>query len=369
VVGLVAVTYRIHAGERPAEVALRDLNLVVRAHWDHDLDEVAARERYGARRTAVELVDDPGQADAVVLPTFWSRTVLDEAHRLAAVARDADRPFVIFGDLDPEPLVPIASALLLHPGLHRSTVRPSMAAALPVTCADRLALRGGLTVRPKPDRPVVGFCGQGAATLASRARRTATVAAARLAHRRGRLAEVPPPWRSHVALRARALDALRRHPGIEDRFAVRDRYRAGVRGTADLAAHPTTIEFDRNVAETDYTLCVRGTGNFSVRFYEALSFGRVPVLVDTDSMLPFEHRIAWDDLIVRIDASQVDDLPELLAEHHRAIGPDRFEARQRELRATWEEWLSVDGCYSHLRELIGDATLDAAPGPSSPAPR
>ena len=30
-----------------------------------------------------------------------------------------------------------------------------------------------------------------------------------------------------------------------------------------------------------YILCVRGAGNYSARFYEALALGRIPVLVNT----------------------------------------------------------------------------------------
>ena len=35
-----------------------------------------------------------------------------------------------------------------------------------------------------------------------------------------------------------------------------------------------------------------------MRFYQALSVGRIPVLVNTDSALPFSDLIPWPDFIV-----------------------------------------------------------------------
>jgi len=59
-------------------------------------------------------------------------------------------------------------------------------------------------------------------------------------------------------------------------------------------------DFYNNIKETHFTLCPRGAGNFSIRFYQTLSCGRIPVLLDTDSVLPFENEIDWNNLIVRI---------------------------------------------------------------------
>lgn len=63
-------------------------------------------------------------------------------------------------------------------------------------------------------------------------------------------------------------------------------------------------EYYRHMMNSSFTLCMRGGGNFSYRFYEALSFGRIPILIDTDMELPFEAAaqwsIKWDNHIVRL---------------------------------------------------------------------
>lgn len=49
---------------------------------------------------------------------------------------------------------------------------------------------------------------------------------------------------------------------------------------------------------SEFCFCPRGTGNFSIRFYETLYYGRIPVLIDTDILLPFSNVIEWDKYII-----------------------------------------------------------------------
>lgn len=46
-------------------------------------------------------------------------------------------------------------------------------------------------------------------------------------------------------------------------------------------------EFISNIERNLFNFCTRGGGNFSYRFYETLSMGRIPVLLDTDCVIPF----------------------------------------------------------------------------------
>ena len=40
-----------------------------------------------------------------------------------------------------------------------------------------------------------------------------------------------------------------------------------------------------------FTLCYRGRGNFSVRFYETLMRGRIPIQINSSSIFPYEDEI------------------------------------------------------------------------------
>ncbi|WP_264566728.1 glycosyltransferase family 47 protein [Flavobacterium sp. N3904] len=62
-----------------------------------------------------------------------------------------------------------------------------------------------------------------------------------------------------------------------------------------------TIEFYQNMYQNPYVFCLRGLGNFSVRFYETLAMGRIPVVVDTDIRLPFHNSINWEKHCVFVE--------------------------------------------------------------------
>jgi hypothetical protein len=112
-------------------------------------------------------------------------------------------------------------------------------------------------------------------------------------------------------------------------------------------------EFVRNVIDSDYVACVRGGGNFSLRLYETLCCGRIPIVIDTDCVLPFADSIDWPSHAVFCDAGELHSLSDKVAAFHRALGPERFGALQTQARRLWLQWLSPLGFFSRLATPIG----------------
>lgn len=101
--------------------------------------------------------------------------------------------------------------------------------------------------------------------------------------------------------------------------------------------------FYNNLLSGSFSLCIRGNGNFSYRFYEALSFGRVPILIDTDCVLPFSNEIDWSKHILKIDETQMDMLPELIQ------GCNLSPWSNRKL---WQTFFSAEGYYTNFIKEI-----------------
>lgn len=57
-------------------------------------------------------------------------------------------------------------------------------------------------------------------------------------------------------------------------------------------------EFEENIYNNHFNIANRGRGNFSIRFYQILSAGRIPVLLDTNILLPFSNEINYNEHIV-----------------------------------------------------------------------
>jgi hypothetical protein len=124
----------------------------------------------------------------------------------------------------------------------------------------------GLTFNPLPKRgihPIIGFCGS---------------------------------ITSHPC-RIKHLNKLNMSPNIKKKFIIRSNYWAGKPHDKQVIS-----DFIKNIQETYFTLSSRGAGNWSARFYQVLYMGRIPIVVDTDLVMPFEDRINWRDIIVFCDS-------------------------------------------------------------------
>ncbi|HMS90581.1 MAG TPA: exostosin family protein, partial [Acidimicrobiales bacterium] len=285
------------------------------------------------------------EAEVAVLPRLYEAT--DQRDVTDTVRRAEARGLrtLVFSGHDLEPVMASGSVILLHEGPTRGGQAHADVLAVPYVFTDRARWP---EARADGSRPTVAFCGQGASRMhvapVSAVRRWFGLVADRSVRR-----VVAPPAGGHVRLRSAALAALSLHPGIDDRFVVRDQYRAGVSSDADRAR--TQAEFDDNLRSATYALCVRGTGNFSARFYESLSFGRVPLFVDTNCVLPFEDEIDWRSRTVWLDHTEVDSIGDRLMSAHPEVLVDP-ERSPDSLRRLWEERLTEQGFYDHLPALV-----------------
>jgi len=129
---------------------------------------------------------------------------------------------------------------------------------------------------------------------------------------------------------------------------MRARYRAKKKDPF----HRTRLEYVNNLLASDYVVCMRGAGNFSVRFYEALSLGKIPVFIDSDCILPYDFAVHYRDYCVWVPYEERHGAARIVAQFHARLSPAEFTARQEQCRALWVNRLSRDGFYSHFREHL-----------------
>jgi hypothetical protein len=212
--------------------------------------------------------------------------------------------------------------------------------AMPAPCDDVLATVGGkLVERPWSKRPLVGFCG----FVGSRLKRLAFHA---LQQHQKSVA---------LDLRERSLCAFEESSAIQTLFIRRSAFWGGSMSRFHFnEAHQRKVrdEFIRNLLDTDYTLCVRGKGNFSFRLYETLSAGRIPIFVNSDCVLPFEDRIDWKSHAVWLDQTEIETAVDKLLDFHEKLGPRGFGDLQRANRSLWEDWLSPEGFFPKAFGLL-----------------
>jgi hypothetical protein len=66
-------------------------------------------------------------------------------------------------------------------------------------------------------------------------------------------------------------------------------------------------EYTGLLASSRFVFCPRGDGLTSLRFFETLAFGRIPILVADEAALPLESDIPYDEFVVRVPERQVEN--------------------------------------------------------------
>ena len=113
----------------------------------------------------------------------------------------------------------------------------------------------------KTEKPIIGFCG--------------TV-------------------KNNTGKRQSCIDKLNSSEFITPNFITKQSFWGGKPHDKDLIDY-----FKNNILQSHFTLSNRGAGNFSMRFYQVLSLGRIPILLDSDMVFPFEDEINWDQYLIR----------------------------------------------------------------------
>lgn len=136
---------------------------------------------------------------------------------------------------------------------------------------------------------------------------------------------------------------------IETNFIYRKKYRAGARTEEEIKK--TTLEFYKNIQSNAYTFCLRGSGNFSIRFFETLAMGRIPVIIDTDIRLPLHHIIDWSKHCI---IAKTYNFETKLIEFHDNIKDVEFQQMQLNNRNLWENCLTRENYFIQIYSMFKD---------------
>lgn len=243
----------------------------------------------GAYAGLFERTFDLTEADIVILPHEYA--VLKERpsylHDCLTEARTAGKHVLLSAYQDDTEPLSFEGVTVLRSSAYKSALSPHEI-VMPAYVED-LGAAYGSAPREKGTRPSVGFVGKAAF---SSVRDAVRYVLKDLVFSRGNK-------RSGMYFRRRALQALAHDARIDFRHTPR----------RSFSAHKKSIELPQDVARAEYiasiqenlfTLAPRGDGNYSLRFYETLSLGRIPILIDTDMPLPLESELDYDAFTLRI---------------------------------------------------------------------
>jgi hypothetical protein len=285
--------------------------------------------------TSVEQVQNPEEAVAIVLQNSFRS--LDENARAyikqyADLGEQLGKPVFVFSLGDFTDQLPFDERVyVMRFSVYRGSMR-KRDVVIPTTAE----LQPPVTLRAKQATPVVGFCGKGAF---SGMRSWAGYV----------LKELLKPKTARtigVYWRRAMMRSCTNSSEVSSNFIVRSNF-SGIKKTIELDPATARKEFLQNIIDSDFVLAPKGDGNYSNRFLETLSLGRIPVVVDTDIVLPFEDKIDYENIMVRVPMQDVKNTPRYIREFYDALSNEEWRARQELARATFENYLRQDKFFEH----------------------
>lgn len=292
-------------------------------------------------------VPDARDADIVIAPHEYADLLKHPAQfeQYRSLARDAGKRLLLSAYQDDNSPIRVGGAVVLRPGAYKSKLAPNEV-IMPPYIEDIGKIHGILPLG-KGDTPAVGFVGKaGFGGMRERVR----YALRNFILRHG--AE-----REGLYFRRRALEVLKSDSRIQLSAIVRSSFSAN-RKTVEIPPEVARREYVDNIKNNLFILAPRGDGNFSFRFFEALSAGRIPVLVETDNALPLEDRIKYDEFIVRCPSRSMSELPERIYRFWADRSDSELRDAQRKAREVFERYLYAPAFF---RTICTPEFLDSIP--------
>jgi hypothetical protein len=301
------------------------------------------------------------KAQIALLPFDWSKLTtypefLKIAQQMSQETTSQGIPLVVFYLDDATTAIELDNALVFRTSSNRSTRRQNEF-VIPAWSEDFVEnyCQGKIPLRSKSNQPIVGYCGYGSLVLPRnqltnqlRLRLGATPKFADIASKFGiELVKHDLPWLYGSRIRSQALFILSKSRDLQCNLKIHD-----VLHHTEKLTLPQREQFVDNMLNSDYILCTRGGGNFSYRFYETLSCGRIPILINTDCELPFEQWIDWKRYCVWVEEADLPYLGDRIREFHARLTPQQFQDLQIECRKLWLEWLSPQGFFANFHRYF-----------------
>jgi len=292
-----------------------------------------------------EEVLSPKEADVLLVPHSFStitNEVRDLLHNDYLNHLKYGKPFVItlFGDNSHNSHIDFG--VLLKVSAYKETVRTNEV-VIPAYSED---WSSSVEVLPPPISPIpiVSFCGMSKfPSFISYCKYLAKILISV-----GRIDRLPGLY-----FRRKYLKILEYSKEVKTVFIHKSRF-AGIQSdkTKQSDYLVSRNDFYKSIMASHFVLAIRGDGNYSNRFFEAMSFGRVPVSINTDLVLPLERVLDYSKFSVIVNISDSHNLALYISQYYKNIS--NLNNLQSEIIHFYRNNLRFDVSFIKILQMISD---------------
>lgn len=348
---------RIYHPTQLADLSLRDT--LMELLKSKERFDRSAKPLDAAIQEHIEWVTQPELADIYLLPHDWSHYYQNglekEAIGFCNEAAEHNKIVLSYSGGDQGITVPVGeNTIVYRQSGYRSKLRTNERTA-PFFLSDPIEFfletrEEDVVMERLQEKPIVGFCGMAPHGVVTGIKECTQIIRRNVFNKPFDKQEIL----SSSNLRYKTLEKFANSQKFESNYIIRQKYRGGSQSPENRKK--TTNEYYKNQIDSDFVVCVRGVGNFSLRFYESLAMGSIPIFIDTDSPLPDISPLNWNEYIVVIDKKNISRADELVVKW--MDGKNLFEQKQK-CRELWKSHFRVDNFWINELNKLRSASFAA----------
>ena len=297
-------------------------------------------------RTSLREVDSILKCDLAIYPqkAFDPETLVfdDSIFVESETAARHNNPLIIDATSDSDRFLNLTQAHILRCGLYKSLQQP-FETECPFWSNGRTRSKLDLLdLLSKGKKPTVSFCGtiSSVGRLSQLVKTSLPTNISKLVLSQGkysRITDIRITEGMSLQLREMALKILTSDRRIDTFFEITNPARSYYLSD-DLNKQFLENLFVRNISKCDYVLCIRGTGNYSGRLYMALNAGRIPVVLDTDVVIPHEEKL----FLVKVPVQSLSNIGDFIANHFEETTEAERMAMKTNNRSVFNNFLAPE---------------------------
>lgn len=285
----------------------------------------------------VNVVNNPEEADFLLIPHNYFSIEKNQSYLndFSVLSNKLSKKIIIFAMGDSNKTININNSIVFRMSQYLSDKRENEI-IMPAYATD---LYTGLEINlnKKNQKPSIGFCGWA----------DSKGLFGKLSFLVRNLFILRGPYKSGVYFRKKAISIIGKSKLIKSDFIIRNSY-GGSSHTVGLDPVLARKEYKENIIKNDFTLAPKGDGNFSVRFYEVLSLGRIPVLIDTDCTMPLDKDLDYSEFSIKVDYKDLKDIDKIIYDLYEKISDEKWLNMQKRARKVFEDYLRIDSFFRFI---------------------
>ena len=291
----------------------------------------------------VSVVHEPRMADYLLIPHHYNSIRNNEKYiaEFSELSDKFSKTILVFFVGDSDEKINLRNSIIFRNSQYRYK-KEANEIIIPGYSAD--ISEGHVTYRSKGDskggRAIVSFCGwarfDAFKTALTYVIKNSVAVIKFLAGDKNALYHL-----SGLYFRRKAISILKKARTLDTNFIIRSSY-SGHTKTIAMSPEVARKEYTDTMRNSDFVLAPKGDGNFSIRFYEALSLGRIPLLIDTDCVLPLEDEIDYSRFVLKVDYRKMNELGKIVSDFYDSLTNEQFAGMQKAARDAFEKYLKID---------------------------